>query len=218
MPRRALVLDYGGVLYRPAPGYHEEMRRAIARFLAALGARATDESIDEALAAAVVARDVQHSLYHAASVILARHGLRPSPGRARRLASLMRSVIVSNSVLDPGAVELINWAHSRGVAVGVLSNTWCGVCIIDALERDGLLDEIDALVTSDAIGYRKPRREAFEAILSLLSADPRQTAYIDDEEANVEAARGAGIGLALRHDGRRLSLYIPLLEGFYSSR
>ena len=218
MPRKALVLDYGGVLYHPAPGYHEELRRAIARFLSTLGARATDDSIDEALSAAVVAEEVQHSLYHAASVVLARHGLRPSPGRARRLASLMRSVIVAYSTLDPGAERLIRWAHSRGVAVGILSNTWCGECIIDALERDGLLDEIDALVPSDAIGYRKPRREAFNAILSLLSADPRATAYIDDDEGNVEAGRAFGLGLAIRHDGRRLDLYIPLLEEFYSSR
>ncbi len=216
--RKALILDYGGVLYHPSPDYHEEMRRAVARFLASLGARATPESIDEALASAVVAEDVQHSLYHAASVLLAAHGIRPSPGRARRLAELMRSVIVSSSVLDPGAEALVRWAHSRGVAVAVLSNTWCGVCIIDALERDGLLDEIDALVTSDAIGYRKPRPEAFRETFKVLGADPASTAYIDDSEDNVEAARRYGVGLPLRHDGRRLDLYIPILEEFYSSR
>ena len=218
MPRRALILDYGGVLYHPAPGYHEAMRRAIAGFLESLGARPTPESIDEALAAAVVAPEVQHTLFHAASTLLAAHGLRPSPGRAKALASLMRSVIVSHSLLDPGAPRLIAWARSRGVAVGILSNTWCGACIIDVLERDGLLDSIDALVTSDAIGYRKPRMEAYRAATSLLSADPRATVYIDDEEANVEAARSYGIGLAIRHEGGRLDAYIPLLEEYYSSR
>jgi HAD superfamily hydrolase (TIGR01509 family) len=155
--------------------------------------------------------DIQHSVYHAASVILAWHGLRPSPGRVSALARLISQVIVAASRPAPGARELLEWVHSRGVAVAIVSNNWCGHCILEALERDGLSELVDVVVSSDWVGYRKPRREILEAALTLLSADPERSLYIDDVGEYVEAARSLGVH-ALVHDGRRLDEYIPVVE------
>ena len=57
-----------------------------------------------------------------------------------------------------------------------------------------LLPELfDRTFYSHEIGYRKPRREAYEYVLQAEKLKPAETLFVDDLEHNVIAARQAGI-------------------------
>ncbi len=217
---RLLVLDYGYTLYRFSPAYPRLLHEALAEHLRSLGAEASAETVARVMDSwgeGASRASVQRSVYHAAAVLLLSHGLRATPGRMRETALLIRRLVSSLAYPAPGARELLEWCRSRGVAVAILSNNWCGECIIDTLERDGLADYVDLVVSSDWVGYRKPLREALEEPLRLLGVEGSRAALIDDYREAVEAARGV-YGLAVLHDGRRLDEWIPVLEAFYSSR
>ena len=47
----------------------------------------------------------------------------------------------------------------------------------------------DGVFCSAEIGYKKPQKEYFEYILSVLSVPPDQILYFDDAEENIEIAR-----------------------------
>ena len=55
----------------------------------------------------------------------------------------------------------------------------------------------DGVFCSAEIGYKKPQKEYFEYILSVLSVPPDQILYFDDAEENIEIARWFGIDARL---------------------
>ncbi|MDR1999547.1 MAG: HAD hydrolase-like protein [Frankiaceae bacterium] len=52
---------------------------------------------------------------------------------------------------------------------------------------------VTTMLSAEQVGAPKPRREAFAGTLTLLGAAARDTHFIDDTRANVEAAIGVGI-------------------------
>ncbi len=214
----ALLLDIGGVIYKTLPWYEELLYSSLERHLGALGVKVDRGFLERVLSGWRISLDIQQNIVYAAAVVLAEAGVTPSLSRARALAVAMKNAVLSSVYVAEGVYELLEWARSRGLRVGVVSNNWCYECIHQLLVRDGLEHMVDAVVTSDMVGYCKPRREIFEAAFRLLRAEPSRTVFIDDVWENVEGARRAGIGLGIVHDGRPLTDYIPLLEEFYSSR
>ncbi|AEM38612.1 HAD-superfamily hydrolase, subfamily IA, variant 3 [Pyrolobus fumarii 1A] len=219
MPRNpTLLLDLGGVIYLTNEWYEETLYETAARHLRALGADATPDSVRRVMDTWRLDVSVQQSIVYAAAVLLAEHGLTPTPSRAEALARVLQSAVLSGVYVAPGTYELLRWAKRNGILVGIVSNNWCYECVRLLLERDDLAHLVDTVVTSDIVGFCKPHTKIYEAAMQLLRADPAKTAFIDDYEPNVEGARRAGIGLAIHHDGKPLDHYIPVLERFYSSR
>jgi putative hydrolase of the HAD superfamily len=60
------------------------------------------------------------------------------------------------------------------------------------METLGLLSHVDGIVYSAALGHRKPSPEYFVAAAAKVGARPADVVFIDDNAANVEAARVAG--------------------------
>jgi putative hydrolase of the HAD superfamily len=60
------------------------------------------------------------------------------------------------------------------------------------METLGLASSFDGIAYSAALGHRKPSREYFAAATAKVGVDPRDIVFIDDNEANVDAARVAG--------------------------
>jgi putative hydrolase of the HAD superfamily len=68
-----------------------------------------------------------------------------------------------------------------------------------------LLDELfDRTFYSHVIGYRKPKREAFEYVLTAEKLKPAETLFIDDLEHNVIGARRTGMQAYHHCKGERL--------------
>lgn len=103
----------------------------------------------------------------------------------------------------PDARACVELLRSRGVRLAVLTNF--ELPSIDRTLAHAGLDPrwFDALVSSAAVGARKPHPHAYRAALEALQLDPRSCLLIDDLPENVAGARDVGIrAILLDRDGR----------------
>ena len=94
-----------------------------------------------------------------------------------------------------GALAAVEAARERG-PVAVLSNCSVPGLAERALDRAGLADEFDAVVTSVDCGWRKPDERAFRAVADALDADPDELVHVGDDpkaDGGVEAVGGRAI-------------------------
>lgn len=106
------------------------------------------------------------------------------------------------------AAEVLRALRSRGLRTGLLSNThWPADWHEQRLVDDGLTDLLDARVYTSDLDYRKPHPEAFAAVLSALSADPRQAVFVGDR-LHDDIYGAAGMGM------RTIWIRNPVMPGF----
>lgn len=95
--------------------------------------------------------------------------------------------------LTEGTVPLLTWLADRDVALACLSNDVSAWSLL-LRSRFALDRPIPTWVISGDIGVRKPDSGAFDALLAALDVtDAQRVLFVDDREANVEAARAAGL-------------------------
>ena len=108
-----------------------------------------------------------------------------------------------------GALEFIPFPDAlpalealRDHVVVIVSNWDCS--LPDWLEPAGLLEHVEAVVTSAQVGVAKPGRAIFERALELAGARPADAVHVGDSLDNdVVGARAAGIRPVLvARDGR----------------
>jgi putative hydrolase of the HAD superfamily len=81
--------------------------------------------------------------------------------------------------------------------IGLCSNFSHSATALDILAEANLTPHLGAVVISDALGLRKPRREIFDAVLSGLAAAPEQTLHVGDSlRADVAGAAERGMRTA----------------------
>jgi len=82
-------------------------------------------------------------------------------------------------------------------AIGLCSNFSHSQTALRILEEAGLARHLGAIVISDAVGLRKPRREIFEVVLARLGVSPEQALHVGDSlRADVVGAAGLGMRTA----------------------
>jgi FMN phosphatase YigB (HAD superfamily) len=80
------------------------------------------------------------------------------------------------------------------VQLGLCSNFSHSVTAISILEDYGLQAHLDAIVISEEVGFRKPRREIFETVLDALTVDGDEVLHVGDSlGADVAGAEAMGI-------------------------
>jgi putative hydrolase of the HAD superfamily len=85
----------------------------------------------------------------------------------------------------------------RRVRLGLCSNFSHSETALGILEGAGLRGYLDAVVISDAVGFRKPRSEIFEAVLGELDVAPEEMLHVGDNlHADVAGASAVGIRTA----------------------
>ena len=96
----------------------------------------------------------------------------------------------------PAMVDFLSSLKEAGYRIGVLSN-------LPHMLADNLLavhpwfSKLDSLTFSCRIGVNKPDPRAYAQALADLDADAEDTLFFDDTQANVLAAREAGLLSAL---------------------
>lgn len=83
----------------------------------------------------------------------------------------------------------------RRVRLGLCSNFSHSETAFGILEAAGLYGYLDAVVVSDAVGFRKPRSEIFEAVLRELDVAPEEMLHVGD---NLHADIGGAYALGIR--------------------
>jgi FMN hydrolase / 5-amino-6-(5-phospho-D-ribitylamino)uracil phosphatase len=97
---------------------------------------------------------------------------------------------------DPDVPALFTDLRSRGIRIGVLSNTiWPREWHEGFFARDGVLDLVDAGVYSCEIPYTKPHREAFGAAMTAVGvADPQRCVFVGDRPYD-DISGAAAVGM-----------------------
>jgi putative hydrolase of the HAD superfamily len=205
---RALLLDAMGTLLElepPAPRLQRELaqrfgleisetdaQRAIAAEIAYYRAH-LDEGRDAAALAALRSRCAE----------ALRDGLPDDERFAAIDNAALTSALVASLRFEPFADvrPALTAARAAGRRLVVVSN-W-DVSLDEALDRLGLAPMLDGIVTSAAVGARKPSPEIFERALAVAEVAPHEAVHVGDSLAeDVAGARAAGIeAVLIKRDG-----------------
>ena len=104
----------------------------------------------------------------------------------------MDQVVRCVSVLDHHA-PLLAGLHS-GLRLGVCSNFSHTPAALRVIEQAGLAPHLDAVVVSEEVGVRKPRKEIFAEALGRLGVSAAETVHVGDNLA-ADVAGAAALGI-----------------------
>jgi 2-haloacid dehalogenase len=114
-----------------------------------------------------------------------------------------------------GSVDILAELKDRGAPLYGLTN-WSAETYAPARERFAFLSWFQGILVSGEVKIIKPDPRMFELLIERFAIDPYNAVYIDDAEANVEAARPFGIHAihfttpaALREELVELELLAP---------
>lgn len=188
--RRALIVDYGGVLTTPLP---ETMGQWLAAeeidpadFAAVMrewlgesaGAEAERNPVHALEIGALAVPDFEHRL---AERLRTRSGDRPAAaGLLTRMFAGFRQ--------EPEMVGVLRTARRHGVATALLSNSWG----LD-YPREGWDELFDVTVISGEVGLRKPDPAIFRLTADRLGVPPERCVFVDDLAPNVRGAVAVGM-------------------------
>lgn len=115
-------------------------------------------------------------------------------------------------------VEILDELRQAGVRLFALSN-WSAETFPIARPRYSFLEWFEGIVISGDVRIAKPDARVYRHLLERHSLEAATTVFIDDSEANVDAARALGM-IAIRFEGadalRRALGRLGLLEGSIS--
>jgi len=103
-----------------------------------------------------------------------------SAAAIREAIAIYFSVEEERIVALDGAMETLQWLRATGVQVGLLSNATDGRYVDRVAAKLGMRSYFDPFVVSAEIGVRKPRPEAFRAVLDLWTIPAEQVAMVGD--------------------------------------
>ncbi len=197
-PFRGVILDWGGVMTNP-------IRDMVAVWL-------DDEDVDHAHYAAVMRPWVTgaydqngdtnpiHALERGectveefelllASRIARRNGVQV-------VAEGLLTRMFSGSTMAVPMQAAVQAIRAAGLRTALLSNSW-GMADYPRHLFPGMFDVV---VISGEVGMRKPEERIFQHAAGLLGLDPAECVFVDDIEANTQAAEAIGMTAILHHD------------------
>jgi putative hydrolase of the HAD superfamily len=101
-----------------------------------------------------------------------------------------------HTLTDPDAPAVLRELRSRGLKIGVLSNTmWPRSAHERVFGRDEVLDLIDGAVYSSEIPWTKPHPDAFRAVMTAIGVDdPAACVFVGDRPYDdIHGAKSAGM-------------------------
>jgi putative hydrolase of the HAD superfamily len=228
---RAVTFDFWETLVRDSP---ENLRRqrvlrilALGRALAGAGSVIGEPEVAEAYDRSERVLVERFWSLHRDPVIAEQVRLvleTASPGVSRvmtpalfadALAGYIEPVLHVPPELEPRAAEAVSELASRGVALGIISNTGRtpGVILRRVLERHDLLRHFTVVSYSDEVGYRKPDAEIFRRTLAELGVEAGDAAHVGDNPvADVQGAQGVGMrGVHYAAGGRPGAVHADLI-------
>jgi HAD superfamily hydrolase (TIGR01509 family) len=135
-------------------------------------------------------------------LLLARLGLRERAALAERLTALHMGMLVGQVRNLAHHVAVLERLRGR-VQLAVCSNFSHSQTALSVLEAAGLRWHFDAVLVSDAVGYRKPRPEIFRATLGALGVAPDEALHVGDS-LSADVAGAAALGLRTAWITRRV--------------
>lgn len=123
------------------------------------------------------------------------------PGLTQRLIDTHRGALGHAAEFPAHHGSLLRRLAAR-YRLAVVSNFDYTPTALDILERAGVADLFGAIVVSDAVGWRKPRREIFDAALGQLGTRAEEALFVGDRaDMDVLGAQQIGMDAAWINPG-----------------
>jgi HAD superfamily hydrolase (TIGR01509 family) len=94
----------------------------------------------------------------------------------------------------PGQADLLDWLRGR-YRLGVVSNFDYTPTVQRILREGDILGHFETVIVSDAVGWRKPRRDIFEQALADMGVSAGECLFVGDRP-DIDVAGAKGIGMA----------------------
>ena len=112
---------------------------------------------------------------------LAACGCSPGPDLVRAAIEAEHRGWASARHLHPEAHWLLEEVRSRGLRIGIVSNTFDPPDLLHAdLVSDGVAERVDAIVFSSEVGVRKPAPRIYRTMLDQLGVKPADALFVGD--------------------------------------
>ncbi len=174
---RVVALDAMGVLYREP----SDIAEILIPFAREMGSTVNDEAISAKARAMSLGRLAPVDLWKALGI----------EGDANELDDLY----LARHHLNPGVVNFLRDLRDRGVRVACVTND-SSIWANKLSTRHSLEGLIDPWVVSGAVGVRKPDAPIYEVLRRVTGEPASLILVIDDELANLDAARDLGFRTA----------------------
>ncbi len=113
-----------------------------------------------------------------------------------RLIDLHAACLAGAAEPLPGRPELLDWLAGR-YRLGLVSNFDYSPTVRRILQDGAILDRFDAVVVSDAVGWRKPSPRIFEATFARLGVHAQECLFVGDRpDIDVAGAKAVGMQVA----------------------
>jgi putative hydrolase of the HAD superfamily len=185
MPKRALIVDYGGVLTTNIWDAFGEFCESVGLEADSVKALFRDDPEALALLRGLETGELDEAAFEPR--FAARLGLNDHEGLIGRLFAGLGP--------DEAMIGAIRAARARDISTGLITNSW-GLGIYER----GPVDLFDATVISGDVGMHKPQPEIYRLACERLGVEPREAVFVDDLRENVTGAEAVGMTGVLHRD------------------
>jgi HAD superfamily hydrolase (TIGR01509 family) len=204
MPLEAVTFDFHNTLAHCDQWFQHEIRTLVPAVLAWQAQRSGNEISASVLETAVVSYRalrlsiIEHGEEMDATVcachVLGEMGVPIDEAEINAaIDSIMLDCLETSQPVE-GAVEAVRSLADAGVCLGVVSAAVYHPFLEWSLEKFGILDAFDVIVTSASAGYYKTRPELYLHTLQRLGAEAAASVHVGDSHRfDVEGARRAGM-------------------------
>ena len=190
--RRALILDFGGVISRTLFETHDQTERALGLPAGTLTWRGPFDPLSDALWQAMQRGELSERDYWLQ--------------RAREVGALLgerweaMETLVQRArgaepdrIVRPETAALVREAQNAGIRLAILSNELDLFYGRSLRERLPLLQACEYIHDATDTGLLKPDPQAYLGCLQALGLPPEDAVFVDDQARNVDGARRLGI-------------------------
>src|SRR3954468_12259931 len=207
MPVDAVIFDWGGTLSIFVEAELVDAWRLVARHLApdredeVTGALV---AVEEEFWATTATHQRSTTLAQLLAAASERLGLDAAEALLEEAATRHLDAWTPHIRHDPAAAPTLRTLREAGVRVALLSNThWPRPFHEHFLERDGLIELIEARLYTSEMPFQKPHPSAFRAALDAVEIDdPARAVFVGDRPFDdISGAKGLGMRAVLRANG-----------------
>ncbi len=113
-----------------------------------------------------------------------------------------------DAALFPEVEETLKILYDKGIILGTLSDVAYGMDNIYALDDiKSIIKYIDYPLTSNDVGYRKPRAEGLKFLAEKMQVDRKEMIFVGDEEKDIMCAANAGVYSVLINRSNEIKNY-----------
>lgn len=190
--RKALVLDFGGVISRTLFETHDLSEAALGLPPGTLTWRGPFDPASDPLWRAMQADEISERDYWTTRTREVGRLVGEDWKDMQTFVQRARGADVQ-AVIRPEAVAAIHAAKAAGCKLAVLSNELDLFYGADFRQRLPLLDLFDVIVDATYTGVLKPDPRAYQDCLSRLGVRAQQAVFVDDQARNIEGALRCGL-------------------------